>query len=104
MTATPRRPVNADRDAWAHPDQWQPGDPLYRPSTAQRWQRSASLIDIKPDVPHLEDCTGTDCPWADESFCWEAHPASDNIEWIRTLYGAGPGGPGTEFYGAVIGP
>lgn len=104
MTATLLRPVNAARDVWAHPDRWQPGDPLYRRSTAERWQREGSLIDIKLDVPHPEDCTGTDCPWVDESFRWEAHPEESRVEWIHSLYGAGPDGPGTEFYGAVIGP
>ena len=93
-------PAAADRGVWTHPDEWEPGTPIYRSGHAEfRWQRRY-MFTLHADVPHGRDCSGTNCNEFDGGFLWRSNPDPWNFD---DEYGTPPAGPGTEFYGAVIG-
>jgi len=84
---------------------WRPGDPIYDPMRdGYGWSRVSSIVGAKLDLPHDDDCTGTNCRRFDDAvFRWIAEPDEAVIEYLAREYDAPIAEPGTEFYGAVIG-
>lgn len=98
-------PDNAERRYWLNPETWEPGIPIYNPTSDDYGHsRSSRIIVIKRSIPHEEDCTGTDCDrMGIEAFYWHPEPNVARRRFMKDEHGATPAGPGDEFYGATIG-
>lgn len=101
------RPETANAYYWNHPDQWEPGIPVYDPFAEEGYgcTRVSPIFLFKPLTPHTDDCTGTDCRRYDDSrWMYVADVDASYASYVVDLYGVRPSAPGVPLHAALETP